>query len=371
MTSKFELSLTSNYVKDWGVVQAVREIFQNALDQQNIDSGNAMFFGYDMDNHKLTIGSKYSVLERKTLLLGYTTKSNSEETIGQFGEGYKIAALVLTRLGKSLTIYNYQNREKWTCRFVDSKRYEEKVLTFFIEKDWIFKEKPSHDLVFEIEDINPEEYETIVSKNLHLQEIDDEEKFESTWGTILFDRSGKIYVNGLYVSDANVKYGYDFKPQYLKLDRDRGMVKNFDIEWYASKMWTECEDHEKLQELLHNGGQEVTFITSTIYKEENLEELQLQTEEQFVSLHGENAIPVTSQEELNECSKKYVNAKPVMVMESLKTLLINYEPKVKKVVDTTEDWKRIEKYQEILGFKITIKQYNMIKKVVDEICKNN
>ena len=46
---KYELTISKNYVPDWGVKEAIRELFQNALDQEIVDSNNSMFFAYDED----------------------------------------------------------------------------------------------------------------------------------------------------------------------------------------------------------------------------------------------------------------------------------------------------------------------------------
>ena len=54
---KFELSISPDYVADWGVIEAVRELFQNALDQQTINKNNKMFFTYDKESKILRIGN--------------------------------------------------------------------------------------------------------------------------------------------------------------------------------------------------------------------------------------------------------------------------------------------------------------------------
>lgn len=47
--SKYELSISADYVPTWGVVEGAREFFQNALDEQVADPENKMFFEYDED----------------------------------------------------------------------------------------------------------------------------------------------------------------------------------------------------------------------------------------------------------------------------------------------------------------------------------
>lgn len=55
---RFELGMSINYCSTWGVVEAVREIFQNALDAQTANPDNEMYFGYDKDKETLFVGNK-------------------------------------------------------------------------------------------------------------------------------------------------------------------------------------------------------------------------------------------------------------------------------------------------------------------------
>ena len=54
------------------------------------------------------------------ILRNRSSKSTDQDTVGQFGEGYKIAALVLNRLGKTFTIYNNMMNQVWTSKFKNS-----------------------------------------------------------------------------------------------------------------------------------------------------------------------------------------------------------------------------------------------------------
>lgn len=82
----------------------------------------------------LRLVNQKSVLKINTLLLGRSSKANNEDTVGQFGEGYKIAALVLNRLGKTFTIYNNEKGEIWESRFKNSEKWLEKILAFYVYK---------------------------------------------------------------------------------------------------------------------------------------------------------------------------------------------------------------------------------------------
>lgn len=315
---KIELTIAPSYVPSWGIVEAIRELFQNALDQQKQNPTNEMSWEYDQATQRLRICNKYSVLTASSLLLGQTTKADDETTIGQFGEGYKIATLALLRSGKNITFYNYGAKEIWRPRFVNSRRFNTQVLTFFIDKKAFWEKVPSNDLVIEIEGITEEEYEQrIVPSNLHLRD-DYAVVATSEYGDVI-SLPGKVFVNGLFVCDFKpYKYGYNFKPEQLKLDRDRKMVSDFDLRWLASKIWGSLSLRytDKAIALVIEGAADVAYIDSSSYS--NTTALREACYDAFYDTYGEYAIPVAEQSELDTVPSGY---KGIMVPETYNRLI--------------------------------------------------
>ena len=120
--SKHQLTISPTYVQDWTYIEAVRELFQNALDNQVVDKDNIMYFAYNEEAQELIIGNKTSKLEVNSLLMGYSSKRDDEDTIGRHGEGYKVALMVLLREGKTVTIQNYGKKELWSSRLIKSRK---------------------------------------------------------------------------------------------------------------------------------------------------------------------------------------------------------------------------------------------------------
>lgn len=315
--SKYELSLSPEYVADWTVTDGVRELFQNALDQQTEHPNNLMFMKYE--NNVLSIGNKTSVLEAQSLLLGHSTKRTNSSLIGQFGEGYKIGVLVLLRAGKVVTFYNYGKKEIWRPRLVKSRKYQgATILVFETFKKPFWDPVPDNNLNITIEGITPEEYKDIVDSNLHCQELQGE-MIETPQGRILLDPiyEHKVYVNGLFIRNyEEYKCGYDFKPAYIKINRDRKLVDNFDLQWLASRMWAGCK-HQKFLELVQANTGDVRWIAS----HSSTGSLNEQAYSEFSAMYGSNAIPVTDQFELEDVTKKYINAKPIIVPAPFKELI--------------------------------------------------
>lgn len=335
--SKIELTLAPTYVPSWTCVDAIRELFQNALDQEAQNPENKASWEYSDDKHELVIRNAKSKLEAASLLLGQTSKAGDKSTIGQFGEGYKIATLVLLREGKNVVFYNYGIKEVWRPRFVKSRRFGTSILTFFTEKKPIWERIPSADLEIVIEGITPEEYsEEIVPSNLHLR--DDYKVLEETEYGNVIDLPGKVFVNGLFVCDYEpYTYGYDFKPESIRLDRDRKMVNDFDLRWMASKMWSTCKDTDKVLEMITEGKADVAYLDSVSYTT-SWRDL---AAENFKSVYGPEAIPVTSQEELDEVPTGY---KGVVVNENYSSLVRGSSSFImptldeRSAVDDLQDW---------------------------------
>lgn len=312
--SKIELTLAPNYVPNWTLVDAVRELFQNALDQQKQNPDNVASWNYDSENGVLTISNATSMLTASSLLLGQTTKAGDKSTIGQFGEGYKIATLVLLREGKNVVFYNYGAKEIWRPRFVKSRRFGTDILTFFTEKaEGFWKKAPSADLIIAVDGISADEYKSIVESNLHLR-TDYEVLEETEFGDVI-NLPGKVFVNGLYVCDYEpYTYGYNFKPEHIRLDRDRKMVNDFDLRWMASKMWSSCKDSEKVMEMVSAGKADVAFIKDVNWFSDWCDI----AADKFFSVYGPEAIPVMSQAELEMVPAGY---KGIIVSSSYNELI--------------------------------------------------
>lgn len=315
---RFDLGMSIDYCPNWGVVEAVREFFQNALDAQTVSPENTMYFEYVSSEQVLRIGNRNGSLGTNTLLLGQSSKRSDSSTIGQHGEGYKVATVVLLRNEKSVTVYNRGSKEVWFAKVVKSRRYNADVCVFDIEKVSTFKSVPNHDLIFEIGNITEAEYEAIKDSNLHLQKIDAENIIEADGSRILLDQahSGKIYVNGLFVCKSKVaKYGYDIKPALMKLDRDRGLVDSYDLQFALAKIICATGNTDFIHDVKELwDGQYIRFYLNSYLGQPDLSALFDRVYNEFTEKHGEGAVPVTSTEEFNRLKANGYNA--VLVSES-------------------------------------------------------
>ena len=130
--ARYELTIDPNYVQHWTIYDALREIFQNALDESSLYSDNAMDVTREGD--VLKISTKNASLAKSTLLIGNSSKRDDISTIGQEGEGYKLASLVLIRSGHNIIIHNYSEKELWTPKIINSRRFGSKLLVVDTEK---------------------------------------------------------------------------------------------------------------------------------------------------------------------------------------------------------------------------------------------
>lgn len=242
----YELPLGREYVRHWGMAEAIREILQNALDSESP-------FEYDFAEDTLCVHSRYTTLPPSTLLLGQTTKAESVDTIGSFGEGYKIALLVLTRLDYKVKVFN--GGRVWTPMFRRSRMFEADVLCI----DDVSADEACEGLTFSIGGLSPQDLQAIRDSCLHMQDKIGE-VMHTQYGRILRERPGKLYVGGLYVCDTELKFGYDIKPQYLQLERDRQTVSNWDLQNRTKEMWFETERYDEIAQLLSEQCKDLAYV---------------------------------------------------------------------------------------------------------------
>lgn len=298
---KFELSLEKDYVRSWDLKDGIREIFQNAYDAETELNHT---FSYTYDGNTLRIFSRGAKLTTRTLLLGGTNKLQNSTTIGQFGEGYKIAALVLLRHGKEMTIYNPLAKQVWSPRIVKSRKYGAEILTFFVDtlpRDFAKNFPELNDsLVFEINGINQTEFDEMLKPaNIRLM-AGYTIIAKGDAGDILEipDSPGNVFVGDLWVCTfGEYHYSYNFKPGQLKLDRDRKLASDFDLKWLSSSIWrsVSIDKNSHLAEIVYDLLMNMAGDTEFMRDCDSLgKTFSRQMYLRFVKEHGNDAIPVQS-----------------------------------------------------------------------------
>lgn len=309
---KLRTNLTSEYVPDWGLWEAIREAVQNGIDGQEE-------FGYKLDirltnGGKLIIKNAEGSLPRDALLMGYSTKRNKENLRGDKGEGLKLSALVLIRNGYKIIIRNQD--EIWVPSLEYLEGFSTPVLTFNIRKS----QNPTNDLRVEISSIKKEDWQSFKTKFLFLNNINEEEIIETYEGNLLLKESlaGKFFVKGIYVCFIpGFIYGYDLKD--ADLDRDRRLLDSYDSHQKAAWILrVAIRKKESLvpivYEMLEKGISDAETIGRDCYLgNEN------PFYDMFVQKYGENAFPVTSEAEVEEL--KFIGGKGIIVSKALKSAL--------------------------------------------------
>lgn len=372
MTSKFELSISTEYVPDWGLVEAFRELFQNALDNEIMNPENKMSWKYNASKKEVIISNKTSRLETSSLLLGSGTKHDRTDTIGKHGEGYKIAFMVLLRNAKTILVENYGLNEIWEVKLVKSRKYRGQLVpTVFVNKEPIWKKKPSSDLTITVGNISEEEYTELVKKNLHLQNNVESITAEG-YGSVLLNEneSGNIYVNGLFIANKDgFEYGYDFPPNVISLDRDRKLVDSFDIKWHASALWSKVSDTSGEARKIATGlvldkSNDTAYISSMSYSNTKLVN---SVADKFYTDNGKDAVPVTSNIEYKAVEKEGTG-KPVIVTSELAEVLrsnnIEEESRAIKVVSVQE---QLRTFIDKIADKLSDEELEEINEIIDKV----
>jgi len=214
------------YLSNWTIKEALREVFQNY-----IDYGKYTITAKDIDENtiKVIVTNDYKPEKLEFLRIGNSEKNGNEDAIGHHGEGLKMAFLVFLREGYSFKIYNpdlminarWHNDdmigETMEIHYQSNIMSDPKLTTGFVTK-------------FEC---SKDIYEEFINDIINEKDI----VYTAYNGTIVDKPKGNIYSGNLFVCNIpNLSNAYNIKPQFLPLDRDRSIPSNFDIEYYTSQI---------------------------------------------------------------------------------------------------------------------------------------
>lgn len=309
-----ELTISSGYVQSWGVWEAIREILQNACDARDTHGGQVKV-RYTAGG-SLIIESTRGDITRDTLLLGRSSKQGDDTQRGEFGEGYKLAMLVLCRAGIKCRVHT--QTESWTPSLGPSDKFGgADVVQVNV------RPRPTRGNVkWIIDNLHPDSWETVQEMCLLLRKPEGE-VFEVTNGRILRHPkyAGRLYVRGLYVCNMpdNHAWGYDLDS--VKLDRDRKMSDPWSLRFAIAKAVESAFqrkhiDVEEMVDLFRRGTGEGIALREYDYMMHDTSQA-LATA--FVSEHGDQAVPCTDIDQAN--TARQFGLKPVMVPEGQKVLL--------------------------------------------------
>lgn len=335
---KIQLTISPSYVKSWGVLEGLRELMQNCIDRQKEEPDATIILNYEPLTETMMIGSRKSNLPIKTLLLGETTKANNKNAIGTYGEGYKLAILVLIRTGVTIEIEN--GKELWLPYFVKSRKFDAQVLTIEQQRGHKFQ-----DLVFKLKGISPEAYNDFQNKCLYFHPRI--ETIETDRGRILLEEKYQkhIYCEGLFICilPSNLKYGYDMKAPYCQLDRDRNKVQSFNLLWEVGKMYANLPNQHTqfIKEIMDGKFTDVDYFETHAHKSGKLyQDVCDMQYGAFLKKHGKTAVFVKDHEQAKYIKEKFNNRIPVVVPEKVYEYLNGspiYQDEQKTAVVRRED----------------------------------
>lgn len=248
----YELSLSRDYVSSWGLVESVRELIQNAIDQGDYE----VYF----DNNDLHIKNYNGIISVDTLILGNTSKLYDNSKIGQFGEGYKLAMLVLTRMGFDVILHN--GPVDWIPCFKVSDTFGCEVLCIDCVEN-----KNCNNVEFVISGMtNSQVAEIVDSFPLLFENTLPYNVVETEFGSIIIDPAlkGKFFVQSLPIfEDNSFKYAYNFNADVVKLDRDRKSVNIYELKKIAANMILATKDFDLItKEITKSGTSDAEYIRS-------------------------------------------------------------------------------------------------------------
>jgi hypothetical protein len=325
---KLFFTMTPDYAMSWGLWEGLRELLQNSLDE--LDQGAEMKVFYENDT--LYIRTMGDEIGADSFLLGESGKREIKGLRGKHGEGLALGLLALCRAG--IKVWVKSGDYSWEPSF----EMVRSLNGFVINRDlFCLTQKPvneryTQEVLVGIS-ILPDVWEEYKIKFLPLiEETIPVDKFhKAPMGTLILDKrfSGMIYSKGIYVQTRDdFDYGYDLNN--LTLDRDRNMLPDFDVKWEAGQVLSHYEQQSKsrvVYDLILKDKPECTFPNLSDGSHERLGKY-------FQEDHGEDAVPVSSEEESSVVRR--AGKVPVIVGGRAKEVL--KKSKVPAVSDLEKDY---------------------------------
>lgn len=292
---RIELTIKTSYLPEWKTYEGIRELLQNARDAE-VEYGAKMEIRHRKDTNVLVIENDGCTIPHEALLFGHTTKLGRGDLAGKFGEGLKLAMLVLARAGHEVRIRS--GSEVWVPKIERSDKFDAEVLVVHVEKGRADKAR----VQVEVGGITEEDFKSTKDLFLFLGKLGKDERIQTHAGSLLFGErfKGRVYVKGIFVQrSADLDHGYDLAD--AEIDRDRKMVDRWDLGYKLKSIWNDAiSQRPKLAdtfvEMLEKGAADVQGVDEfgATYLPDAVKEV---AAKKFQKAYGPDALPVASLEQ--------------------------------------------------------------------------
>jgi len=233
--NKIVYPVSINYRRHWGLWESIREIVQNAMD--------AGEYEIIQEEDDLVIRDYGKGLQVRHLLFGVSEKPKGSR--GQFGEGLKIALIVLKREG-----YDVEIKTKGLEIRCDVATLEgEKVLVLKYRKNG---------LDFRGTEVKIKGYRGSTFQDNFVNGNKDVVHESKEFGQIIRENPPRLYVKDIYIQDLdNAAFSYNCYRQQnpdgsgvgVRLEESRGVADPFYLKYEIGYLWSTVSDETLWEEL--------------------------------------------------------------------------------------------------------------------------
>jgi len=232
-----QTSITMQYRKQWGLWEAIREIEQNSLDETEkvCDMRRISSTRLIMSDNGNGFEIKYY------LLIGLSNKKVGAR--GQYGEGLKIAQIVLLRLG----IQSKVRSRDWEAISVIDEFEGVNTLAFMIKKGLPQIKGTEIELI----NANYKDIKKLVTERILPINPKEMVGYNKSMGMVLTGKYiGKLYNRRIYVQELEkAVFGYDLYNLTLGTDRQAG--RQWEIRQYAGNIMVSITEREVVRKVIN------------------------------------------------------------------------------------------------------------------------
>ncbi|HDY88408.1 MAG TPA: hypothetical protein ENH82_09910 [bacterium] len=308
MQTKYDLNLSDKYVKNWGIWEVGREIISNAIDA---DSTN-----YEVevvDENCIRVFTNTCPEFGHIKVIGSGTKTDAGKTIGQFGEGFKLAALVCTRLGGKFNLVCAKFKASFHLEKCELSN--ENILQMEVEEG--MPEYTGCDVYIQLDGIA----EAVKGKFLT----------DSKIGPIKKDAYSpiRIYLKGVFVQEHKTESLFDWNLDSIEINRDRNVLSIYDCSREVIYWLNEHADLALVKTLLKAPAScfEIQAFGSNSYCSNS--RLRTMFIDAVKEIHGTNIVLATDDSTANKIAS--AKGKTVVVLERGIMSVVNYSTDVNKI----------------------------------------